>query len=157
MTYPLGIHPIISIALISLGIVVLMEFIMRKFTDRKFVKGVQGEINNIRSSLKGLSVNDKSFKDANSRMMSLNSKLMMHRMKPMLFSMLPLFLVLQLVGNTFSGFGDLIPLPFSLPLVGGGLGWLGTYILFAFLFSIVIRKVWDWGENRAEAKSENNS
>lgn len=34
-----------------------------------------------------------------------------------------------------------IQFPFSLPLFGESLGWLGTYIIFAIVFSMVLRKL----------------
>ena len=33
-----------------------------------------------------------------------------------------------------------LTLPFSIPFIGNSLGWLGTYILFSFVFSILLSK-----------------
>lgn len=36
-----------------------------------------------------------------------------------------------------------IKLPFSLPIIGNKIGWLGTYVLFSFISSLVITQVLD--------------
>ena len=71
--------------------------------------------------------------------MAKNLENMKHAMNPkiMLVTMVPLILVFSLVRTLYGHMGEFLNLGFTT------FGWLGTYILFSLINSIIMKKLFD--------------
>ena len=130
-----------NIIIISFLLTLLVNLAIKLFSDQKLMKKLKEEGEQFKKEMK-------EFKEDPSKMMEIQKKAlenslnyMKQSMWPTLFTLLPLLLVFRWMGNTFKNGGIILPLPSSIPLIGGGLGWLGTYLLFSLIFSIILRKV----------------
>jgi len=138
---PFGIPPLISIALISLGVVLASQFAHMKLTNREMMTEMKNEIKKLRKKLKELSPKDKEFIEIQNKMINLNMKMMKESLKPTMVTFLPFLLIFWLLSSIYSGTGPIFVLPFSLPIIGNDLGWLAMYAIFTLTFSFAIRTI----------------
>ena len=122
----------------SFLISLITQLINFKLTDQKYIKAQRAKMKDLQKKI-GPNSSKKEIEDAQSKIMSINSELMRHTMKPTMYTMVPLLLVFALLSHYFKPYGDLIQLPFSLPLFGTAISWLGTYVLSSFIFSLVLK------------------
>lgn len=72
-------------------------------------------------------------------MMKKSFESMKHAMNPkvLIITMIPMLLLIGLVKNLYSPFGDILNLGFV------QFAWLGTYIVFSIIWSIALKKLLD--------------
>jgi len=130
-----------NIIIISFLLTLFVNLIIKLFTDQNVMKRLKEESEFFKNEMKKFKNDPQKLIETQKKAMESSLNYMKHSMKPMLITLLPLLLIFNWLGKTFSQQGDLLKIPFSLPLVGSGLGWLGTYILFSFAFSLILRKI----------------
>jgi len=123
---------------ISFLISLITQLINLKFTDQKFIKEKRGKMKALQKKLSPNS-SKKEFGEVQSEIMSLNNELMKHTIKPTMYTFVPMLVVFWVLGAVFNPYGDIITLPFSLPLFGSAISWLGTYVIFSLVFSLTLR------------------
>jgi uncharacterized membrane protein (DUF106 family) len=104
------------------------------------MRELKKELKSMQQKIKESKDNPEKVKDLNSKLMSTNMKYMKQSFKPMLITMVPFLIIFHLLRDTYAGM-VIIPLPFTLPIVGSYLGWLGTYFLSSIVFTTVFRKL----------------
>ncbi|OYT43353.1 MAG: hypothetical protein B6U88_01205 [Candidatus Aenigmarchaeota archaeon ex4484_56] len=127
----------IIVITISILIALFTSILQKKLVDIELVKSIKKELKEINNEMK------KSDKDELNKLLSksmeLQSKLMKQTMKPMIYSSGVILLVFYLLSVYCKN--ATIVLPFSIPFIGNSLGWVGTYILFSIISSLIFRKI----------------
>ena len=122
------------------GLIIIVFFInlaltlLHKYTtNQEALKALKEEQKQMREQMKAL-------KDQPDKMMELQKKQMPNvmksfelSMKPLVYTAIPFILFLRWFGDFFKELGD--PKIFF-----GFFGWLGTYLIFSIIFSIILRK-----------------
>jgi len=114
-----------------------------KFVDVKKMRALQNEMKEHRKKIMQSAKSgqkDQESSTSQSRMMEIQQELMKLQ-TPMFLTMVPIIFVFIWMREAFAGFGDVITLPYSLPIWGNSLGWLGWYILASFPISMFLRKL----------------
>jgi len=137
---------------ISFLISLATQLINLKVTDQKFIKEKRGKMKALQKKLSPKSTK-KEFEKIQSEIMSLNNELMKHTMKPTMYTFIPMLAVFWALGAVFKPYGDIITLPFALPLFGSAISWLGTYIIFSLIFSLTLRPLLTKIEEKRNAKT----
>jgi len=141
------------IFLISLG----SQLLNYKLINQKALRSFRSESNKLRKEMLSLRDKPQEMLKVQNKLMEVNMGMMKLTMKPMIYTMLPFLFILWGLGYFYGGVGDMIPLPYELPIVGNALGWLGTYVLFSLVFSTVLKPlVTRVGDKFAKEKPENN-
>ncbi len=135
---------IVIVGLVSVGATLVATLIQKKFTDVDLVKSLKAETKKISKEMKEFKQDTKKVNELMSKSFEIQKKMMGQTMKPMMFSSVVVLCVFFLL-STFCSDGTLIQLPFSLPFIGNGLGWLGIYIIVSIISSLIFRKVFDLG------------
>ena len=83
--------------------------------------------------------NPAKMKEFQQKMMAKSMENMKHSMNPkiMITTMIPMLLLFAAVRTAYGGFGEFLNLGFT------QFGWLGTYICFSILNSIIVKKILD--------------
>ena len=129
-------YPAVFMIVISFIISIFITLIY-KFTTN------QGEMKELRNDLKILQQKSKEHKGNNEKILEIQKELasknleyMKHSFKPMFYTFLPIILVFYWLRHVYDSTGVIL----TIPLVGWGLNWIWTYILFSFVFSLIVRK-----------------
>ncbi len=130
-----------AIILISLILTFLVVIIYKVATNQDLMKKLKAEIKDLQKNMKAHKDDPTKFMEMQKEAMQKNMTYMKHSMKPTLYTMIPMLLILGWLSKTFGDKGELLSWGFKLPLFGTGFGWLGTYIVFSILFSLIIRKI----------------
>jgi|SRR3989344_797855 len=130
-----------SVIVISFLLSLLVNLAIKFLSDQNAMKKLKEEGQFFKEEMK-------KFKDEPHKLIELQKKAMessfnymKHSMRPTLFTLIPLLVIFNWLGNTFKTGETLIQLPFSIPLIGSSLGWLGTYIISSLIFSLILRKI----------------
>lgn len=140
----LSLDTIFSVIVLAVIINTISSVLTKKFVDTHKMKALQVEMKDHRKilleSAKTEGEKDKTAMESETRMMEIQQELMKLQM-PMFFTIFPILFVFVWMREAFAGIDVLITLPYTLPIWGNSLGWLGWYILSAMPASILIRKV----------------
>ena len=151
MSFDMFFDPVVQLGLISSGLSLIITLVQKKTIDHKEMKRIRSEIKSLQKDMKeAQKKNDVSKTNKMmARTMHLSKKQMMMTMKPALYTM-PLFIIaFPLIAKYFATVTYTFPLGFALPWFSfslgfiwkSTLGWLGVYILFSIIASIVFKKV----------------
>jgi len=133
-------------AIIALAIIInlISSGLTKRFVDTHKMKSLQQEMKDHRkvvmASAKNGGEKDKKTNESEARLMEIQQELMKHQM-PMFYTIIPIIFVFMWMKVAFADVETLITLPYTLPIWGNTLGWLGWYILSAMPASILIRKL----------------
>ncbi len=130
-----------NIIVMSFVLTFITTIIYKLLTDQILLKELKTQVKNHQKEMRNHKNDPQKMMEIQKKAMTLNLKYMKHSMKPMLFTFIPIILIFGWLRNhPLIGGKDILVWGFKLPLLGTGLGWLGTYILFSIIFSIIIRK-----------------
>ncbi len=130
-----------AVVIISLLLTLLINLVYKLVTDQEKMKALKTELKSLQKEMKTLKDNPEKFIAHQKRAMEKNLEYMKHSMKPTLVTFIPLILIFGWLRLRFGDLGDIITWGFNIPLLGTGLGWLGTYFWSAVIFSTVTRKL----------------
>lgn len=89
----LQLPPVVSIAIISLVISLIITYIYKWMTDQKLMKSLKDDIKKYQKEMKGQRDNPKKMMETQKKAMDVNMKYMMHSMKPTLVTFIPIILI----------------------------------------------------------------
>lgn len=131
-----------NIILMSFILTFIITIMYKLLTDQILLKELKNQVKQHQKEMRNHRHDQQKMMEIQKKAMSLNLKYMKHSMKPMLFTFIPIILIFGwLRNNPAIGEKDILVWGFKLPLLGTGLGWLGTYIIFSIIFSMIIRKI----------------
>lgn len=135
---------IVEVLLISAIISVASTLAYKYLSDQAVMKELKAEMDRLRQKSKEAHGDLEKMKEVNDQMMPLNMKFFKLSMKPTLITLLPMLLVFWGLGKLYTDASGaamhVVNFPFSIPLIGTWLGWVGTYIIFSIVFTTVFRK-----------------
>ena len=147
-TAPFTFSPALDIYLISFFISLFITLVNKYMSDQEKMKSLRKEMKESQKKLREMmKTNPKKAQQMQKEHTQKSMELMKHSMNPktLLTTMLPVMLVFTLVlpkyysnlGEFFTFFG------ITIGFLGQPWGWLGTYIFFSIVNSIILKKVLD--------------
>jgi len=133
--------PYIAILIMSVFLTLSIMGLNRLVTNRKLMKELKEKMGKIKENLKQVQKEGDKEK-ANqllNEMMKTNGQYMKQTFKALVVSMLVIFLILPWLRAEYAEVS--ISMPFTLPIIGSGIGWLGWYILVSFSVGWVAQKL----------------
>ncbi len=141
--FPLTGSPTMDIFLVTLLVALFTTLVNKKFSDQVKIKALRAEMKELqkkmREHIKGK--NPQKAQAIQQEIMKKNMENIKHAMNPkiLLITMIPLLVVFSFISQVFGEFGEF----FTFPIFGWTFGWLGTYIIFSIINSIILKKVLD--------------
>lgn len=134
--------PHISLLIISTMLTIVALVISKLFSNRKLIKEIKDRMEMIREDL------TKAQREGNTQhankclneMMKANTEYLRHSFKGMVASIVIIIPFLYLVKANYSGM-VVATLPFTAPVVGSSLSWIGWYILVSFAIGWTVGKL----------------
>lgn len=127
--------PFWAIVMLSFFIALLTTLIYKWTTNQSVMKELKQEIKTLQEQAKQLKEQPDKAMEIHKKVMETNMQYMSHSMKPTLITFLPIIIIFGWMQKNFATAGTLLDLRLF------QLGWLGTYILFSIIFSILLRKL----------------
>mgnify|MGYP001583615455 CR=1 FL=1 len=119
-------YPKISIIVISGLVSLFISFVNHFVLDKEKVKASKDKQKRLKEELKLHKGNQQKMMELNKAMMEDAMQNMSHSFKPMLITIIPMFIVLAWIRNSFNGVLD---------------HWIWWYIVSALIFSMIFRKM----------------
>jgi uncharacterized membrane protein (DUF106 family) len=135
---------LLEIFFIATGLSIIMTYAYKFLTDQALMRELKSEIDKLKKKMKEHRKDPEKLREVQKEMMPLNMKYFKKSMKPTLITLLPFLIIFFFLNQVYSVGGELfpiVPLPFSLPIIGNSLEWIGTYIIFSLVLTTVFRKV----------------
>jgi uncharacterized membrane protein (DUF106 family) len=140
-----------GVFVISTLVSAIIVIITSKVIDQKEMKELRSKMAKFQEKARAAQKkkDTKQLSKVNKEMMSLQSKMMSKSLKPMIYTMIPIILIFSWLSqygylkSFIELHGYVVVLPFSLPIWGTKLKWLGWYILCSFATSPLIKKVFN--------------
>lgn len=135
-----NISPVLDIYLISLFLSLYITLINKKFTDQIKIKALREEMKQLRLKHKETMLKDmKKAQKIQQEMMQKNLENLKQTMNPkiMLLTMFPALILFPIIRKYYLPLGEFFNLGFT------SFGWLGTYVLFSLINSIILKKILD--------------
>jgi uncharacterized membrane protein (DUF106 family) len=133
--------PAADIFIITFIVAIFTTIVNKHMTDQVKIKALKKEMKELQKEMREHIKGNKPKKAqaVQQKIMKKNMELMKHSMnfKMMMVTMLPLILLFSLVSHWYGHFGDILNLGFA------QFGWLGTYIIFSIVNSIMLKKILD--------------
>lgn len=133
--------PHISLLIISTVLTIVALIISKLFSNRKLIKEIKDRMEMIREDLTKAQ-REGNTEHANkclSEIIKANTEYMRHSFKGMVASMVILIPFFYLLKLNYSGM-VVATLPFTAPVVGSSLSWIGWYILVSFAIGWTVGK-----------------
>ena len=137
-------NPLISIITFSFIITLILTFAYKKFIPKEKMDSLKEKQKELREKLKENRDNPEKIQEIQKEMMDASMKSMKLTFKPMLITFIPLILIfygLKMLYMNKAQVGNIIAWGKTLPIVGTGAGWFLCYIVFSFIFSLILRKL----------------
>ena len=141
-TIPLTGNPTLDIFLVALVASLFVTLINKYFTDQVKIKALRKEMKDLQKELrKHVGKDHKKAQEIQSKIMQKNLENMKYAMnfKVMLITMFPMLILFYFIKMYYSHLGEF----FTVPIFGWHFGWLGTYITFSIINSILLKKILD--------------
>ena len=130
---------ILEILVIATGLSLAMTFAYKYLTDQAVMRELKSEIDRLKKKMKDNRRDPEAMQAVQKEMMPLNLKYLKLSMKPTLITLLPFLLIFMGLRSIY-GEAVIVPLPWTLPLIGSSLEWIGTYIILSLILTTVFRK-----------------
>ncbi|MDA3855731.1 MAG: hypothetical protein PF569_05705 [Candidatus Woesearchaeota archaeon] len=140
-TLPVTSSPILDIYLITLLTSSFITLVNKYMSDQTKIRALKVEMKDLRKEHRELMIKDpKKAQKIQQAMMKKNLENMKHTMNPkiMIITMLPMLFLIGILRQYYGPFGEFFNfLGFTM------FGWLGTYIVFSIINSLILKKVLD--------------
>ncbi len=120
---------------ISLG----SNLIIKYTTDQHKMKAIKERMDKLRKKMKEKKNDIDTMKKIMDEQNALIKEQLQYSMRSFIYNALFIIPVFWLLKKWLNGFT--VKLPFSLPWIGDKVGWLGMYIFYAILFSLLIKRL----------------
>lgn len=130
-------YPAIFMIVASFVIALLISVIYKYTTNQGEMKRLKGELKEMQAKMKESKDDKEKMIETQKQLASKNLEYMKHSFKPMIYTFIPVILIFWWLRRLY----EETEIIFTIPVVGWGLNWIWTYIVFSFIFSLIIRKV----------------
>jgi uncharacterized membrane protein (DUF106 family) len=104
------------------------------------MRELKKELKSLQQKMRESRDNPERVKEISSKLNATNLKYMKQSFRPMFITIIPFILIFNVLRKIYADV-IVIPFPFTLPLIGDSLGWLGTYFIASIIFTTVFRKL----------------
>jgi len=136
----LGLSPAVFIISLSAILSLALTLVHKFATDQVLMRELKKELKNLQQKMRESRDNPDKVKEISSKLNATNLKYMKQSFRPMFITIIPFILIFNVLRKIYAGV-IVIPFPFTLPLLGDSLGWLGTYFIASIIFTTVFRKL----------------
>lgn len=129
---------ILDIYLITLCVAIFVTILNKYLTDQVKIKALRKDMKDLQKKMRSeMTKNPQKAQAYQKQIMQKNMENMKHALNPkvMLLSILPLLLVFTFVGKYYGPYGEFFNLGFTT------FTWLGTYIVFSIVNSLIVKKI----------------
>lgn len=133
--------PLVFTIMVALLTSTLSQLSFKIFTDNTFLKDSQKEMKKMQKRLLKMNPEDEEYMKLQNQLLDLNMQVMTHSLKPTLLTMIPFLIIFGYAKSVIPLDQPLITFPFSIPLVGNSLEFIGSYLITSLIASSVLRKV----------------
>lgn len=139
-TIPITNSLILDVYLITLLVAVFVTLLNKYMTDQVKIKALRKEMKDLQKKMRAEMTKDpQKAQKLQKQLMQKNMENMKHAMNPkiLLMTLFPLLIVFTFVGKLYGPYGEFFNVGFTT------FTWLGTYIVFSLINSILVKKVLD--------------
>lgn len=129
-------YPVEFMIVISFLIALFMTLVYKYATNQKEMRRLRNELKELQKKTKEYKRDQEKLIELQKEIASKNLEYMRYSFKPLLYTFIPIILIFVWLKNVYQNFGVIL----TIPLLGIGLNWIWTYVLFSFIFSLVVRK-----------------
>lgn len=130
-----------DILLISAVLTFLITLSYKYLTDQEKMSHLKSEQKRFQEEMKANRDDKEKMMEIQKESMKVSMEYMKHSFRPMLYTFLPLILIFGWVRNLYPAVEGVKVILIPKLWWGGGLGWLGTYIIASIFFSTIFRKM----------------
>jgi len=127
---PLGFVVFISL-LVSLVTVIVYKYT----TDQILMKSIKEDLDKLNKKMREHKADSQKMMQVQKEMWSKQMTMMKHSFTSTIYTFIPIIILFSWLNANMGTYGKILPLGFV------NFGWLGSYILFAILFSMILRKI----------------
>lgn len=145
-TIPVTTYPALDIFIITFFVALFITVVNKYMTDQITIKALRNDMKELQKKFKETMAKDPAkAQKIQQEIMKKSFENLKHsmNMKVMLVTMVPILLIFSVVAKAYGPFGEFFNI---FPFFGWAWfnwGWLGTYIFFSIVNSIVLKKVLD--------------
>src|SRR3989344_8240865 len=129
--WAVNMNPLFGMIFISFILTLLVTLIYKYTTDQKSMKELKDDIKNLQKKMKEHKEDAGKMMEVQKEAMEKNIKYMKHTFVPMILTFLPIIIIFGWIKEKYTPKGDIFFM----------FGWLGTYIIFSLIFSMILRKI----------------
>ena len=133
--------PLLATIILSLLTSTLSQFSFKFFTNKDFIKKSREELKEMQAKLMKMKPEEQGYVELQNKLLDMNMQVMTHSLKPTLINTIPFLIILTYARSIIPLDQPLITFPFSIPLMGTSLEFVGVYFLFSIIFSTILRKI----------------
>lgn len=135
---PFTVSPLIDIFIYSLAVSLFITLVNKYMTDQVKIKALRAEMKELQKKMKSIASKDpEEARKLQQQIFQKNMENMKHNMNPkiLIITMIPALIVLFHISQGYSQFGEFWDLGFT------QFGWLGSYITFSIINSLLLKKL----------------
>ena len=126
-----------SVIVISFVLSLISSLIYKFFTNQEKIKELRLKAKEYQQQMKESRSQPDKMLDIQKESMQVTMQMFRQNLKPMAITLIPFLLVFSWLNSVYPRGVTVL----TLPGVGWTLGFIGTYLIFSIIFSIIIRKV----------------
>jgi len=133
--------PIVTLVIFAFFVSLFSNLVMKFTLDHHKMRNLKEKMEKLRNKMKDKDIqkDPKRYKDLLNEQYSLLNEQMRLTFRSMIVNFLflvPLYYYLKkVIGNVY------FALPFKIPFIGESISWIGVYIFYSILFSLLIKKL----------------
>ena len=127
-------NPLYGLLLVSFLITLIITLVYKFMTNQKELKDIQDKTKEIREQMKIHKDNPQKISELQKKSLEISMGSFKHQFKPMIVTLLPILIIFGWLRDTYVNYN-------SLNFLGFINSWIWTYIVSAFIFSIILRKL----------------
>ena len=129
----MNVHLLIGFLIITLIITLITTLVQKYGTDQSALKAIRDEQKQMQEELKKYNNDPKKMLEFQKKQFEKIPETMELTMKPLIYTSIPFILLIRWFSDTFKNLNE--------PKFFGFMSWFWAYLLFAIIFSIILRKI----------------
>lgn len=123
----------------SFMISLVSNIIIKYTTDQHKMKSIKERMDKLRKKMKEKKNDVATMKKIIDEQNALMKEQLQYSMRSFIYNALFIIPVFWLLKKILNGF--IVQLPFNIPWIGNKVGWVGMYVFYAILFSLLIKRL----------------
>ena len=135
---PLTAYPLLDIYLFSLAVALFITLVNKHFTDQEKIRALRAEMKELQKNMREVAAKKpEKARQIQQDIFQKNLEILKSNLRPkiMLINMIPALFILLHIANGYAHYGDLLYLGLF------EFAWLGSYITFSIVNSLILKKL----------------